>query len=68
VGINLLRHPNNVFVFFSLFMCGESMFACYLFLFLYETCNVGVYTCLLVLPLLLYKMYCVVLHLRNCFY
>jgi hypothetical protein len=28
-----------------------------LFLFLYETCNVGVYTCLLILPLLLYKMY-----------
>jgi hypothetical protein len=28
-----------------------------LFLFLYETCNVGVYTFLLILPLLLYKMY-----------
>jgi hypothetical protein len=54
-GIKLLRCPNNVFMFFSLFICGESMFACYLFLFLYETCNVGVYTFLLILPHIIFE-------------
>jgi hypothetical protein len=47
---------------------GEYVCMLDLFHFLYETFNVGVYTCLLILPLLSYKMYYVGLHLRNSFY
>jgi uncharacterized membrane protein YtjA (UPF0391 family) len=46
-----------IFVCLLVHVWGEYVCMLDLFLFLNETCNVVVYTFLLILPLLLYKMY-----------